>query len=314
MSLSKALVGAVLVLGTGVAPAALTQAPGGLPGAIQNERAMLIVSTHTDDEATALPLYTGPSYAGIRKYFLWIDETEGGSNTQLVNGLPERWNPGEYKPAGNLTSDQSRSDGKYRGSLNNITYLGRFADPNLPQMNYGGQTLSFMRGDRKVTTWMDGIKGGAIRYNIPVRQVTPLSVRNAVNDVTLNPEKFGIPAGVKWTDIISANYYNHSGLGGDSCDLYSNPQHKKVHDGIAKYAFKQFSGWKHFTACKGDSKRIRAKSLTAQVKKYTHAHKGSLNIYFGWLYRGFGVPLMDKKAGVFSSTVWYTVGVARNGV
>lgn len=306
VSLTTALVAVALPL----MPAAATPATVA-PAAPQ--RAMLIVATHTDDESTALPLYTGPGYAGVRRYILWIDETRGGSNTQLVNGLPERWNYPEWKPAGNLTTDKARSDGKYEGSLLNLAAI-RKADPGLPALTYDKPTKKFTNSGRAVTTWIDPARGGAIRYSLPQANVNALNVRAAINDVTKNSSKYGIPAGLTWTDIVSASYYKYSSTpGGSRCDDYSNPTHRQVHDGIVTYSYPQFKGWKHFAVCSMDSRKARSKKLTPAVRAVTHASRGSLNTYFGWLYRKYGVPLMTGKNGVFSDTMAYTVSVATVG-
>lgn len=304
---------ALLVLALLTALGSVTTFASDASAAPVNPRSMLIVATHTDDEATALPYFTGPNYAGIRKYILWVDETRGGNNTALnAQGLPRLWNTGEYKPAGDLTTDQARSNGKFRGSIMNLQYL-RNGDPNIPIMNYDRPTKKFSEGGRDVMTWMDSTRGGAIRYDIPTASLSAVTVRNAINDVTRNPTKFGIPAGIVWTDLMAAEYYNYSGDSSSSCLLYQHPAHKKTHDGVRNYQYRNFTGWKIYTVCQKDP-GARTKYLAPAVQKYSHPYRGSFNYYFGWLYAGYGVKPLYDKSGVFSNKAAVTVGRITSGV
>lgn len=267
---------------------------------------MLIAAVHTDDESSATAYYT--MRPGVRKVFLWVDATAGGSNTTpLPSGIPSRWNPGEWRPSGNLTTDLSRSNGKFEGSLLNLAAL-RKADPSLPAIAYSRPSKKFTDGGRAVTVWTDPARGAAVRYGLPQRQVTQEATRVAINDVTLNPTKYGLPASTRWTDIVAPSYYNWSGVGGATCDLYSNPTHGAVNMGVMKYSYPQFSGTKYSIVCQADkSARKVTKYAPTAVSRITHAPRGSLNTYFGWLYRGYGVPLMTTKSGVFSTkqvAVW----------
>lgn len=274
---------------------------------------ILIVATHTDDESTLTAYFTGKPTE--RKVFLWVDQTVGGSNTQLIPGTntPNRWNAGEYKPAGNLSSDLSRSNGKFEGSLRNIQALRR-ADASLPVMTYARPTKVFRDGSRSVMTWIDSARGGAIRYGLPAAQVTPAATRAAINDVTLNPGKYGLPRNTRWTTMLAPSYYNWSGMGGASCDTYASPYHRAVNEGVMLYRYPQFSGLKMMAVCKADkSARKMTKTPSRAVVNITHAYRGSLNVYFGWLYRGYGVPLMTSKSGVFSTTQTVIWSYANSG-
>lgn len=276
--------------------------------------AMLIVAAHTDDEATLSAYYTGKP--GVRKVFLWVDQTTGASNTALFPGtnIPSKWNSPEWKPSGNLASDLSRSNGKFEGSLRNIASMRR-ADPSLPAMTYSRPTKRFNESGRAVMTWMDASRGGAIRYGLPFVNVTPEATRIAINDVTNNPRKYGLPTNLRWIDIIAPNYYNWSGTGGTTCDTYANPTHNAINTGVMAYAYPQFSGLKYHAVCKADSSRRKiTKVIPTSLANVTHAKYGSLNIFFGWLYRGYGVPLMTTKSGVFSKTQTAIWNYARNGI
>lgn len=277
---------------------------------------MLIVAVHADDEMTLSHLWTGKP--GVRKVFLWLDGVEGGAARVVdpVSKAPMRWNPGEYNP---LEYRGGFTTGHFRGSIMNIQAL-RAADSSLPVMSHDRPTKVFTRpasattAARTVTTWVDRSRGGAIRYNMPNYEVTPLNTRNAIYDVTKNPAKYGLPANLRWTDIIASNYYNNSGTTTTACDGYINPQHRLANLGVDRYAYPHFSGSKYLAICKHDPYRVVGYgTVNAAVRRVGYSvPNGSVATYFGWLYRN-RPPITTTQSGVFAQTQRYAKASAKAG-
>lgn len=288
----------------------------GAPANASGVAAMLIVAVHSDDEMTLSHLWTGRP--GVRKVFLWLDGVENGGALTVdpESNAPIRWNPGEYDP---LQYPGGFSNGQFRGSILNLQAL-RAADSSLPVMSHDRPTKVFTRpasattSARTVTTWMDRYRGGAIRYNLTNREVTALNTRNAIYDVTRNPAKYGLPANLRWTDIVSSNYYNSTGGTTSACDGYANPQHRVANLGVERYAYPQFSGDKFIAICKLDRFRVTGYgTVNAAVKRVGYAvPNGSIATYFGWLYRN-RPPITTTQSGVFAQTQRYAKAPAKAG-
>lgn len=273
---------------------------GATPG--PREPAMLIVATHTDDENTLSAIWT--ANPNVKKVFLWVDRLDPASNSALVKNSagqlqPIKWNPGEWAPSVPMT-EQSRADGYWRGSLLNIQAL-RAADPSLPVMTFEAPTKHFADDGRDVRTWIDPARGGGIKYGAKASNVTSELTRDAINDVTGNPGKYGLPTNYRWTDLLASNYYNNwPRVGFPTCDTYRNPEHLAVNMSLFRYGFPQFNGYKVTPVCQsypyGDRKTM---NVSPAVKRVGYGKSGSINHYFGWLYR-LSVPLAPQTSGVFA--------------
>lgn len=294
-----------LVVAAACAVAGLGTTAHSAPAAAADSRpeAMLIVAVHTDDEMSLSHLWIGRP--GVHKVFLWLDATDASPSKKLNprTGKPVRWNPGEYNP---LDYPGGLDTGYFRGSMLNIGALRRSVDRSLPYLNHDKPSHRFTRGDREVTTWLDPNRGAAVKYNsVGVRSFTPQYVE-AINDVTLNPTKYGLP-NYRWTDLIAASYHNYSGTGGDRCDTYAPRLHRNSHEAAFTRSYPQFSGNKYHAICKDDefpNKRSGRVNARTHVAAYS-PRGGSVAVYFGWLYSK-QPPITTTKSGVFSTEQWYT--------
>ena len=273
-------------------------------------RAILIVANHPDDEMTTSAWWT--HRPGELKVFLWLDATLLGKSKAInpTTGRPVRHDPGEYNP---LDYPGGLDTGYFRGSLMNLNAM-RKADPSIPRLLHDTPTKTFTDNGRHVTTWTNPGRGAAISYGHPTgRHVTPTSTRNAINDVTRNPGKYGLPTGLTWTDLVGAGYYNRSGTGAPHCDLYANPYHGAANTGVSLYAYPQFTGRKAYPICKADPATGKTRRVvSADVARVAYSPDGSIPRYFGWLYAG-KLTTDTTRSGVFSREQWFATGPARTG-
>lgn len=307
----KKTLATVAALGLGLTHAATLAAPHATAApAAGKTRAILIVANHTDDEMTTSAWWT--HRPGELKVFLWLDATLLGKSKAInpTTGRPVRHDPGEYNP---LDYPGGLDTGYFRGSLMNLNAM-RKADPSIPRLIYDTPTKTFTDQGRRVTTWTNPGRGAAISYGLPTgRHVTPTATRNAINDVTRNPTKYGLPTGLTWTDLVGAGYYNRSGTGGTTCDTYASPWHGTANTGVSRYAYPQFTGRKAYPICKADPGTGKTRRVvSADVARVAYSPNGSIPRHFGWLYAG-KLTTDTTRSGVFSREQWFATGPARAG-
>ena len=150
-----------------------------------------------------------------------------------------------------------------------------------------------------------------------MRDVTPTTTRQAINDVTTNPAKYGLPTNLTWTDLIASNYYNRSGTAGAVCDPYANPYHGHANTGVSRYAYPQFTGRKMYPICKPDPARAKSHAtVSGAVAQVAYGGPdglhGTISNHFGWLYTG-RLRTPATRSGVFGKQQWYAHGPARAG-
>ena len=296
---------------TALTLAAVTALAGALTApahAAPTRPADLVVAVHPDDEMTLTALWTNTP--GVDTVILWLDQTTTSPSSRIDpdTGQPARWEPGEYNP---LDFPGGLDTGYFRGSLANLNAL-RKADPSIPRLIYEDGTDRRIDG-RAVTTWTNPGRGHAIAYRLPARDITPAATRAAINDVTRHPGKYGLPANLRWRNLIATNYYNRTPQDGKRCTHYQNPTHAAANTGVVHYAYPQFTGWKAYPICKDDpaTNRNLAHPSTA-LTRAAYTRGGTIQRYFGWLYPKQPNVYTDRSS-VFSSEQWYTRAPAHVG-
>lgn len=267
----------------------------------------MIVANHTDDEMALSGLWANRK--DVRKVILWLNKTDTGANCSYDKDgnafYPRADKVFEYRPVGL----KSCSEAHINGSLYNLNTIGR-SDPTLPRVSLT-PTMTWTEADgRLVRVWKDSVsnRGSIINVGLGVSDVTASTTRNMINDVTLHPVKYGLPSNTLWTGLIGTSYYNHDG-NSTKCDVYANPEHGRMQDGVARYSYPQIKGSKYLATCVADRMTKGTVTLPSNWKKaaYGSVTTGSVYIYFGGLYRG-APPVTTTKSGVFASTQAYWKG------